>query len=443
MSIWHIRHFAPSIIRSNKKIRYSLFEGTFLLAVLRRKCYNIHEQKFEVRRVKERVILHCDLDNFFASVECVFEPKLKDVPMAVCGSESDRHGVVLAKNQIAKKYGIKTAETVWQAKKKCPDLVTVPPHMEEYRKFSKRAVEIYLKYTDMVEQFSIDECWLDVTGSQLLFGTPEEIAQKIQNDMKNQLGLTVSIGISFNKYFAKFASDVNKPDGYFSVYADEFKEKMENRPIEELMGVGTTTRQKLQSMGIYKIGELYDAPQELLKRLLGKHGAELWKCVHGLDESPVRHYAEHQRPKSVGRSKTLHEDTRDIAQLKSILACLCDDISASLRAEGLYASTVQIQLKDNLFKVSQYQKKLLKPTRIANELFCVGTELLCEDGRIKNPIRLIGITAGALTDDNMGYQLSFTADEQGDENKENLDSKVDCLRAKYGKSIIKRASQIK
>ena len=393
--------------------------------------------------MKDRVILHCDLDNFFASVECVFNPELKEVPMAVCGCESDRHGVVLAKNQLAKKYGIKTAETVWQAKKKCPNLKTVPPHMDEYRKFSKKAVEIYLRYTDMVEQFSIDECWLDVTGSQLLFGTPEEIAQKIQNDMKTELGLTVSVGISFNKYFAKFASDVNKPDGYYTVYRDEFKIKMENRAISELMGVGGTTRQKLESMGIYKIGELYNAPQELLKKLLGKHGAELWKCVHGLDESEVRRYGERPKPKSVGRSKTLHDDTRDTAFLKSVLAYLCDDISATLRREGLYAQTVQIQLKDNLFKVSQYQKKLIKPTRIANDLLAAGAELLCEEGRIKSPVRLIGITAGDLTDENTGVQLSFMMNEEQSENQEELDSRLDDLRKKYGKAIIKRASQIK
>lgn len=392
--------------------------------------------------MKDRVILHCDLDNFFASVECVFNPELKEIPMAVCGSESERHGIVLAKNQIAKKYGIKTAETVWQAKKKCPSLRTVPPHMDEYRKFSKKAVEIYLRYTDMVEPFSIDECWLDVTGSELLFGSPEEIAKKIQNDMKTELGLTVSVGISFNKYFAKFASDVNKPDGIYAVYMDDFKQKLKNRKVSELMGVGANTMQKLEGMGIYKIGDLIAAPRELLKSVLGKHGEDLWKCVQGFDESPVIRYGERPKPKSIGRSKTLRQDTTDLSILKSVIASLCDDISASLRTEGLYAATVQIQIKDNLFKVSQYQEKLKKPTRIANEILSAGVSLLSVKGRVHNPVRLIGITACELTDENVGVQLTFDTREDDEEKKEELNLKLDELRSKYGKEIIKRASQI-
>lgn len=392
--------------------------------------------------MNERIILHCDLDNFFASVECVFSPELKDVPMIVCGDESERHGVVLAKNQLAKKAGVKTAETVWQARKKCPGLVTVPPHMSKYREFSVKAREIYLRYTDLVEAFSIDECWLDVTGSTQLFGSGEQIAKKIQADMKNELGITVSVGVSFNKFFAKLASDVNKPDGIFTVGVSDFKEKLYKRSASELMGVGESTRTKLASVGIFTIGDLASAPEDLMKRLLGKHGESLWKAANGLENDPVLRYGDEPRPKSIGRSTTLSEDTTDVSYLKSVIAELSDDISSTLRREELFACSVQIQIKDNLFKVKQYQKRLSKPTRIADELIKAGVELINENDAIKNPVRLIGITAGDLTDADVGIQLSFDTDEDYSEKMEELGARVDKLRDKYGKSVIKRASQI-
>ncbi len=392
--------------------------------------------------MSERIILHCDLDNFFASVECVFRPELKTVPMIVCGNESERHGVVLAKNQLAKKAGIKTAETVWQARRKCPQLVTVPPQMAKYREFSVKAREIYLRYTDLVEVFSIDECWLDVTGSTRLFGSGEQIAKRIQNDMKNELGLTVSVGVSFNKYFAKLASDVNKPDGIFVVGAENFKEKLYKRPVSELMGVGESTRTKLSAVGIFTIGDLASASEELMKKLLGKHGEGLWQAANGLESDPVLRYGDAPRPKSVGRSTTLSEDTTDLSYLKSVLAELADDISTSLRREKLFAGSVQIQIKDNLFKVSQYQKHLIKPTRIADNLLKAGMELINDNNAVKNPVRLIGITAGDLTDEDAGVQLSFEVNEGQSEKMEELGVRVDGLREKYGKSVIKRASQI-
>ncbi len=392
--------------------------------------------------MKERIILHCDLDNFFASVECVFRPELKTVPMIVCGSESERHGVVLAKNQLAKKAGIKTAETVWQARQKCPQLVTVPPQMAKYREFSVKAREIYLRYTDLVEAFSIDECWLDVTGSTRLFGTGEQIAKKIQADMKNELGITVSVGVSFNKFFAKLASDVNKPDGIFVVGADNFRDKLYNRPVSELMGVGESTRLKLSSVGIFTIGDLASAPEELMKKLLGKHGEALRKAALGLENEPVLRYGEEPLPKSIGRSMTLGEDTTDVSYLKSVMTSLADDISTRLRREKLFACSVQIQIKDNLFNVKQYQKRLTRPTRVADELIKAGMELIEENRAIKNPVRLIGITAGDLTQEDIGIQLSFDADEEHSDKMEELGARVDELRDKYGKAVIKRASQI-
>lgn len=390
----------------------------------------------------DRVILHCDLDNFFASVECTFRPELRDVPMAVCGSESERHGIVLAKNQLAKKAGVKTAQTVWQARSLCPRLVCVPPHMEKYREFSVLARQIYLRYTDLVEPFSIDECWLDVTGSTLLFGSGEEIAQKISADMQNELGITVSVGISFCKFLSKLSSDINKPNGIFSVNRGDYKEKLYPRPVTELMGVGGSTRDKLFSVGIFTIGDLAAASDELIKRLLGKPGDYLLKAVRGLDCEPVRRYGDKPAPKSIGRSVTLPEDVSDALRVRGIFAELADDISSKLRREEMLAGAVQIQIKDNTFKTSQYQKKLANPTRIADSLLAAATELLLANDALHVPARLVGMTACDLTDENEGFQLSFDFDRAHAETMEQLGSRVDGLRDKYGKQIIRRASQL-
>lgn len=390
----------------------------------------------------DMVILHCDLDNFFASVECTFRPELRDVPMAVCGSESERHGIVLAKNQLAKKAGVKTAQTVWQARSLCPGLVCVSPHMEKYREFSVLARQIYLRYTDLVEPFSIDECWLDVTGSTLLFGSGEEIAQKISADMQNELGITVSVGVSFCKFLSKLSSDINKPNGIFSANRGDYKEKLYPRPVTELMGVGGSTRDKLFSVGIFTIGDLAAASDELIKRLLGKPGDYLLKAVRGLDCEPVRRYGDKPAPKSIGRSVTLPEDVSDALRVRGIFAELADDISSKLRREEMLAGAVQIQIKDNTFKTSQYQKKLANPTRIADSLLAAATELLLANEALRVPARLVGMTACDLTDENEGFQLSFDFDRAHAETMEQLGSRIDGLRDKYGKQIIRRASQL-
>lgn len=389
-----------------------------------------------------RIILHCDLDNFFASVECTFAPELKSVPMAVCGSESDRHGIVLAKNQLAKKVGIKTAQTVWQAKKLCPELVCVPPHMNAYREFSRRAREIYLRYTDLVEPFSIDECWLDVTGSTMLFGTGEEIARKISADMKNELGITVSVGVSFCKSLSKLSSDINKPDGIFVADMDSYKHKLYPRDVTELMGVGGSSKDKLHSVGIFTVGDLAVAPIELVKQLLGKSGEYLHNAVNGLDFDPVRRYGDAPAPKSIGRSVTLREDTSDISKVRSVFAELADDISSKLRREGMIAAAVQVQIKDNTFKVAQYQKRMECPTRIASELLKTAMELVASNNALKVPARLVGFTACELLDENGGVQLSFGLDQKHADELELLGGRVDELKKKYGNAIIKRASQL-
>lgn len=225
--------------------------------------------------MSERVILHCDLNNFFASVTLLSNATLYNMPVAVCGNEKERHGIVLAKNEIAKSYGVKTAETIRDAKRKCPELVCLPPDYKQYKKYSVAARKIYERYTDMIEPFGIDECWLDVTGSIRIFGSGEEIAEKIRSSIKNELKITVSIGVSFNKVFAKLGSDMKKPDGITVISKENFKSKVWPLPAKDLLYVGKSTEERLKSSGIFTIGDVANCETALLSHLLGKNGEQL------------------------------------------------------------------------------------------------------------------------------------------------------------------------
>ena len=239
---------------------------------------------------KNRVILHCDMNGFFASVELLDYPELRDKPMAVCGDPESRHGIILAKNEIAKRYGIVTAETLWQARKKCPDLQTVPPHHKKYQHYSRLINEIYLQYTDMVEPFSVDESWLDVTASQKLFGNGKQIADKIRNQVKKELGLTLSAGVSFNKIFAKMGSDYKKPDATTVITQENYKNILWPLDIRDLFFVGKATADKLQGIGIHTIGQLAESDRHTVTALLGKQGSIIHDYANGLDQTPVSRF---------------------------------------------------------------------------------------------------------------------------------------------------------
>ena len=235
----------------------------------------------------DRVILHSDLNNFYASVECLYNPELQGKPVAVCGSQSSRHGIVLAKNYVAKAMGIKTGEVIWQAKQKCPGLIVVPPNFSLYLKFSRLATEIYRDYTDLIEPFGIDESWLDISSSAGLFGSGEKIAHEIRNRIKEEMGVTVSIGVSFNKVFAKLGSDLKKPDAVTIINQANFRQKIWPLPAKELLYVGRATSKKLDRVGISTIGAIAAAPREFLVNLLGKWGEALWVFANGYDVSIV------------------------------------------------------------------------------------------------------------------------------------------------------------
>lgn len=391
----------------------------------------------------ERVILHCDCNSFFASVETVLNPEYNNVPMAVCGSVEDRHGIVLAKNELAKKYNIKTAETVFSAKKKCPKLVIAKPHHLEYIKFSKKVNEIYARYTDLIEPFGIDESWLDVTASKKFFGTGEEIAESIRLAVKKELGITISIGVSFNKVFAKLGSDYKKPDAVTVINKDNFKDIIYPLPASDLLFVGSKTSSALEKMGIRTIGELSQVDIEILKAKFGKMGEMLYRYSRGLDDSPV--VVEREEAKSIGNGFTFRHDLVSKEECRIGIDFLSDAIGSKLRQRGLKCSTVQLSVKDEYLRVVQRQKTLSQPTDISKEIADVAYSILLSEWTMGRPVRMITVTACNLVSSDVYAQQIDIFSDKDENNREKIKKKeetVDIIRRKFGKSSITHGSII-
>lgn len=384
--------------------------------------------------------MHCDLDNFFASVEGVFDPSLKGVPFAVCGDASMRHGIVLAKNQLAKACGVKTAVPIWQAKQECPQLRIVEPHYDRYMEFSRRARAVYEHYTDMVEAFGADECWLDVTGSGMLFGSGEHIAREINERMKKELGLTVSVGVSFNKCFAKLGSDLNKPDGISLIPRESFKRIVWPLPAENMLWIGRSAKQRLNSLGMITIGDIAMIGRDFLVAAFGKSGDGIWRNAMGYDSSPVLRESELPAAKSIGKSVTGSADLTNNAEIYRTLLELSENISEKLRKCSLLCGTVQIHIRDSMLITTEHQMKLVNPTRLASELAAAGMELFGRHWRWQRQVRSIGIRACELMSDSECVQLSFEYDYKKAMKLERLETSVDGIRAKYGKRSVTRAS---
>lgn len=309
--------------------------------------------------IELKKILHCDLNNFFASVEEVNNPELKKVPMVVCGDPSKRHGIVLAKNNIAKKFGIYTPENILSAKQKCPNLVLVEPHFEEYYKYSKLVNEVYLKYTDKVEPFSIDESFLDVTESEALFGSAEEIAYKIKEEIKEKYGLTISVGVSFNKYLSKLGSDMKKPDAITVLDFKDYKSKIFPLPVSSLMFAGKKICEELKKIRIEKVGDLALYDKNLLIQKFGKIGGQLHDVANGIGDDKVKLYYDKYIPKSISKGVTLQEDTNDINTLITVCYNLCSEVIRKLRYQKLKTTCVCVSLKDSNFVTFSRQKQTL------------------------------------------------------------------------------------
>lgn len=387
----------------------------------------------------DRVILHCDCNGFFASVETVLNPAYRGVPMAVCGSEEDRHGIVLAKNELAKQYGIQTAETVWSARKKCPDLVIAPPHHDAYVEFSRRINRIYDRYTDLVEPFSIDESWLDVTGSRALFGDGPTIADALRRAVREEVGVTISVGVSFNKMFAKIGSDYKKPDATTVITRDNFKQIIYPLPVEAMMYIGPRTADALRGCNIYRLGDLAGASRAFLVSRFGKAGEMIYDYVRGIDDSPVLPRGDRAAAKSVGNGMTFRRDLVTAEEIRIGIAALCEEIAARLRAAGQQAATVSVAIKDTLLQTVSRQRPLPKATNLARELADATFDLTRSMWRIGRPVRAITVTAMSLTRVDEGGEQIGWFEEEADRRRERhtrLEGTLDEIRSRYGKGAI-------
>lgn len=392
----------------------------------------------------ERTILHCDMNGFYASVELLELPHLRQVPMAVCGNPDSRHGIILAKNEPAKKYGVVTAETVWQAKKKCPQLVLVPPHHKRYHDYSLKINEIYLRFTDMVEPFSIDESWLDVTGSLHLFGSGREIADRIRETVEEELGLTLSVGVSFNKVFAKMGSEYKKPNATTVISRENYRQILWPLPASELFFVGRATAEKLKQMGIHTIGQLARSEPRVLAAVFGKHGSQMYEYANGLENSPVARYDEREEIKSVGNGITFRRNLEGEKDVAVAVTALADRVATRLRSRGLKCGGVKVDIKDPLFQTISRQKQLERPINTASGLREAAMELIRSSWRMSDPIRLITLTGINLQDENEAEQLSLfdTADHRR-EKDEKMERAVDSIRQKFGGAAITYGGLIK
>ena len=390
----------------------------------------------------ERTILHCDCNGFFASVECLFHPELKTVPMAVGGDSESRHGIILAKNELAKKYNIQTAETIWQAKKKCPDLVVVPPRHGEYSKYSKIINDIYKEYTDLVEPFGIDESWLDVTASRRLFGDGKSIADAVRNRVKQEVGLTISVGVSFNKVFAKLGSDYKKPDATTVITRENMERIVYPLPVSALLFVGKKTLEKLHHMQIQTIGDLAYADRGLLLDRLGKTGEMLSLYARGEDEEPVKSIYHQDEVKSVGNGMTFKRDLLGEEDVKQGIHILADSVATRLRKKGLKCETVQLQIKSPDFNVASKQKKLFAPTSLEKEISNVAYELFLDVWSVDRPVRAMTITGTNLIDGKAAAQLSLLPEEKDTEKRIRLEETIDVLRSRYGYDSLQKAEII-
>ena len=390
---------------------------------------------------KERVILHSDLNNFFASVESVLNPELSGKPIAVCGSESDRHGIVLAKSEEAKQCGIKTTMTIREAKQLCPSLIIIPSRHGEYEEYSKKVRKIYERYTDKIEFFGIDEAWLDVTDFSLI-GDGKTIADKIREDVKNELGLTCSVGVSFNKIFAKLASDMKKPDATTVITRENYVKKVWRLPVGDLLYVGKATQKLLMEINIRTIGDLATANQELVADKLGKFGEDLWLYANGLDQSTVKGVDEYKDTKSVGNSITTYRDLKNIEDVKSVLSYLCESVSERVIRNGLgKATTISISIRDeNLHWISR-QQKLGRPSELSFDYYENSIDLFVKSYDWKTNIHSIGVSVSDFVKNSEQTQINNNENDYG--KKLELEKRVYSLREKYGSESLKKGFSLK
>lgn len=389
---------------------------------------------------QERHILHIDINHCYAQIIEMMYPELKNVAMAVGGSEEKRSGIILARNLKAKEHGITTAETLWEAKEKCPELVIVHPNFELFVYYSEMVKDIYREYTDKVESFGVDEAWLDITGSVTLFGDAESIGREIQKRVLDEVGLTVSCGLSYNKILAKLGSDMIKPSGFVVITPDNLKSTVWPLPVEDLLYVGRKTQEKLNKIDIFTIGDLAQARIGLLKETLGKNGEMIWYFANGYDRSDVLLPEDIQPIKSIGNGITTPEDIKNFEEAKIVFQVLAESVASRLRDSGLCGNVISISLRDTELKGFTRQKKVLQRTNLSNEILETVLSLLREHYYFHLPLRSIGISVSNLAMDDGVQQLNLFIDEKEREKQRRLEECVDMVRDKYGFSSIQRLS---
>ena len=386
--------------------------------------------------MKNRAILHSDANCFYASCEMVLQPELRGKAVAVCGRVEDRHGIVLAKSELAKRAGITTGMPNWEALKKCPDLIIVPPRFEYYSQFSKLLHGIYERYTDYVEPFGLDECWLDVTDN---IKSPLVIAEEIRQAVKDELGLTVSIGVSFNKVFAKLGSDLKKPDAVTEISQDNFKKLVWPLPCSELLYCGRQTTIHLEKLAVHTIGDLAALPLDYVTKKFGKNGHSLWLFANGLDDSRVAHKDHYEPPKSIGHGVTCVENLENYDEADKVIVALCQDIGYKLRKLHLSASGVSLTVKDKNLVCQSYQSRLSAPTQDELTISREAFKLLRQNYTFREKIRAITVTATSLGEENSPIQAMLLYDYAADEKRSRLNNALDDLKNTFGKEIIKPA----
>jgi len=388
----------------------------------------------------ERVILHSDLNCFYASVEMMLNPALRGKAVAICGSTEERHGIVLAKSELAKRAGIKTGMVAWEAKQKCPNLVFVPPQYEQYLKYSALARSVYTRFTDQVEPYGMDECWLDVTGSWGIAGSGMEIAETIRKTMREELGLTVSIGVSYNKIFAKLGSDMKKPDAITQITSSDFKDKVWPLPASDLLYVGRASNEKLARYGVHTIGDIAHLDPEAMQRWFGVNGLYIWRYAAGLDTAPVMNKDFVSPVKSVGHGITCVADLLNEDEVWKVMLELSQDIGHRLRIHKLKASGVQIAVRSNDLSGRQYQGKLSLATQSPMLIAEKARSLFAEHYRWTTPVRAVTVRAIDLHPKDEPEQIDMFVDPRRVDRAERLDNCIEEIRRRFGKRAVYAAT---
>lgn len=384
----------------------------------------------------ERVVLHSDINSYYVSIELLSRPELRGKPVAVAGSPEERHGIILASSQEAKRCGLRAGMAIWQAKQLCPELVTLPPHYDRYVEFALAAQALYADFTDLREPFGLDESWLDLTGC-MAHRDGRLAAEEIRRRMKKELGVTVSVGVSWNKVFAKLGSDYKKPDAVTHIHRDNYKDLVWPLPVRELLFVGPATEKRLHALGIRRIGELAQADPETLRLRLGKNGLSLQAAAAGYDISPVHRWGEWSPVKSIGNSTTPPRDLQNEGEVRAVLLQLVESVAGRLRAGGFKAALAEISLRDaDSLQWSSHQAPFVRPTDITRQLYEKGLALFRERHRWPRPLRGLGFRVADLRPADSPEQLDVFTDFKKLDGLRRIDRAVDAIRARYGDKAI-------